>query len=148
MKVRFHTSLRTRFMFSVIGLLIVLVGSVIFVIEQREVKAIFEEQKNKGVLIAKNIANLNYYPFIYWDRNAVKENIEAQINEKLIYVIFYDRTSKPFVANDFIKDYEEIYNLSRLKAEADEKIIFLNPKSSRTRCQEKFSGYLRLRFQS
>lgn len=136
MKVRFHTSLRTRFMFSVIGLLIVLVGSVIFVIEQREVKAIFEEQKNKGVLIAKNIANLNYYPFIYWDRNAVKENIEAQINEKLIYVIFYDRTSKPFVANDFIKDYEEIYNLSRLKAEADEKIYFFESK----KLKDKVSG--------
>jgi signal transduction histidine kinase len=136
MKVRFHTSLKTRFMFSVIGLLIVLVGSVIFVIEQREVKAIFEEQKNKGVLIAKNIANLNYYPFVYWDRNAIKENIEAQINEKLIYVIFYDRTSKPFVANDFIKDYEEIYNLSRLKAEADEKVYFFESK----KLKDKVSG--------
>jgi signal transduction histidine kinase len=136
MKVRFHTSLRTRFMFSVIGLLIVLVGSVIFVIEQREVKAIFEEQKNKGVLIAKNIANLNYYPFIYWDRNAVKENIEAQINKKLVYVIFYDRTSKPFVANDFIKDYEEIYNVSRLKADADEKAYFFESKKLR----DKVSG--------
>ncbi len=136
MKVRFHTSLKTRFMFSVIGLLIVLVGSVIFVIEQREVKAIFEEQKNKGVLIAKNIANLNYYPFVYWDRNAVKENIEAQINEKLIYVIFYDRTSKPFVANDFIKDYEEIYNLSWLKAEADEKVYFFESK----KLKDKVSG--------
>lgn len=123
-------------MFSVIGLLIVLVGSVIFVIEQREVKAIFEEQKNKGVLIAKNIANLNYYPFVYWDRNAVKENIEAQINEKLIYVIFYDRTSKPFVANDFIKDYEEIYNLSWLKAEADEKVYFFESK----KLKDKVSG--------
>jgi signal transduction histidine kinase len=123
-------------MFSVMGLLIVLVGLVIFVIEQREVKAIFEEQKNKGVLIAKNIANLNYYPFVYWDRNAVKENIEAQINEKLIYVIFYDRTSKPFVANDFIKTYEEIYNLSRLKAEADEKVYFFESK----KLKDKVSG--------
>jgi signal transduction histidine kinase len=123
-------------MFSVIGLLIVLVGSVIFVIEQREVKAIFEEQKNKGVLIAKNIANLNYYPFVYWDRNAVKENIEAQINERLIYVIFYDRTSKPFVANDFIKDYEGIYNVSRLKAEADEKAYFFESK----KLKDKVSG--------
>jgi len=136
MKVQFHTSLKTRFMLSVIGLLIVLVGSVIFVIEQREVKAIFEEQKNKGVLIAKNIANINYYPFIYWDRNAVRENIEAQVNEKLIYVIFYDRSSKPFVANDFIKDYEEIYNLSRLKAEADEKAYFFEAK----KLKDKASG--------
>lgn len=136
MKVRFHTSLKMRFMLSVIGLLIVLVGLIIFVIEHREVKTIFEEQKNKGVLIAKNIANLNYYPFIYWDRNAVKENIEAQISEKLIYVIFYDRSSKPFVANDFIKDYEEIYSLSRLKAEADEKSYFFESK----KLKDKVSG--------
>ena len=136
MKVRFQTSLKTRFMFSVMGLLIVLVGAVIFVIEQREVRAIFEEQKNKGVLIAKNIANLNYYPFIYWDRNAVKENIEAQLSEKLVYVVFYDRASKPFVANDFIKDYEEIYNLSQLKASADERVYFFEFK----KLKDKVSG--------
>ena len=136
MKVRFHTSLKMRFMLSVIGLLIVLVGLIIFVIEQREEKAIFEEQKNKGVLIAKNIANLNYYPFIYWDKDGVKENIEAQIDEKLIYVIFYDRNSRPFVSNDFIMDYEEIYGLSRLKAEADEKSYFFESK----RLKDKSSG--------
>ncbi|MEA3420517.1 MAG: HAMP domain-containing histidine kinase, partial [Acidobacteriota bacterium] len=99
-------------MIYVVILLVVLVGSIIFVIEKREVNAIFEEQKNKGILTAKNIAQLNLDPFLFWDNEGVKESIEKQIDEKLIYIIFYDRNNRPFAANDFIMDYEEIYNHS------------------------------------
>ncbi len=128
MKPRLRPSLQTKFMLSVIGLLIVLVGLILFVIEQREVKAIFEEQKNKGVLIAKNIAYLNYNQFIFWDKEGLEENIEGQIDQKLLYVIFYDRNAKPFVANEFIKDYDDIYNRSYLEAKDESKDFFFESK--------------------
>ncbi len=64
---KLRMSLQTRFMVWAIVLLMVLVVSILLVIEQREVKAIFEEQKDKGVLIAKNIAYLNLPAFIQWD---------------------------------------------------------------------------------
>lgn len=112
-------SLRTKFMLSVILLLILLMSLVLFVIEQREEEAIFEEQKSKGVLIARNIAQLNYTQFILWDKDGVKENIEGQIDENLVYAIFYDRNRQPFVANDFIVGYDDVYNISHFKGQAE-----------------------------
>ncbi len=126
-------SLRTRFMIYVVILLVVLVGSIIFVIEKREVNSIFEEQKNKGILTAKNIAQLNLDPFLFWDNEGVKESIEKQIDEKLIYVIFYDRNNRPFTSNDFIMDYEEIYNHSNLPEGVEGNTYFSEKKMLKNR---------------
>ena len=133
MKMQLPMSLRTRFMIYVVILLVVLVGSIIFVIEKREVNAIFEEQKNKGILTAKNIAQLNLDPFLFWDNEGVKESIEKQIDEKLIYVIFYDRNNRPFTSNDFIMDYEEIYNHSNLPEVVERKSYFSERKTLKNR---------------
>lgn len=110
-------SLRTRFLVSVIILLIFLVGLILLVIEKREVRAIFEEEKKKGILIAENIAQLNLQPFLHWDDVGVEKNIEEQIDQKLIYVVIYDRNNKPFAASNFIKDYEKISRSSNLRGE-------------------------------
>lgn len=123
-----HMSLQTRFMVYVIMLLIVLVVLILFVIEHRERIAIFEEQKSKGVLIAKNIAQLNLQAFIQWDEEGIEKNIEEQIDQKLIYVIFYGRFNNPFVASRFIKDYEEIYGYSRLGEDVDEESCLFETK--------------------
>jgi signal transduction histidine kinase len=102
-------------------LIMVLLVSILLVIEQREVKAIFEEQKEKGVLIAKNIAYLNLPAFIQWDDEGVRENIEEQIDENLVYVVFYGRYNNLFVGTSFIENYKEIYLYSDLEEEVDEK---------------------------
>lgn len=121
-------ALRTRFMVSVIILLTFLVGSILFVIGKREVRAIFEEQKKKGVLIAEKIAQLNLQPFLLWDNTGVEENIEEQIDEKLVYVVIYDRKKRPFAANNFIKDYENIYQGSNLRGDENEGHYFFHSK--------------------
>lgn len=118
---KLRMSLRTRFMVWATVLIMVLLVSILLVIEQREVKAIFEEQKEKGVLIAKNIAYLNLPAFIQWDEEGVRENIEEQIDENLVYVVFYGRYNNLFVGTSFIKDYKEIYLYSDLGEEVDEK---------------------------
>ena len=118
---KLRMSLQTRFMVWAIVLLMVLVVSILLVIEQREVKAIFEEQKDKGVLIAKNIAYLNLPAFIQWDEEGVRENIEEQIDENLIYVVLYGRYNNLFVHTGFIEKYKEIYLYSDLGEEVDER---------------------------
>lgn len=119
-----RVSLWTRFMVSVIILLFFLVGLILLVIEKREVRAIFEEEKEKGILIAENIAQLNLQPFLHWDNDGVERNIEEQIDRKLIYIVIYDRNNRPFAASDFIKNYEKIYRSSNLKEEEPESYFF------------------------
>ncbi len=111
-------------MASVIFLLVILVGLILFVIERREVKAIFEEQKEKGVLIAEKIAQMNLQPLLYWDAVGIEKDIEEQIDEKLIYVVIYDRKSRPFASNSFIKEHDEIYKKTNLSGEEEEDSYF------------------------
>ncbi len=115
---RFNVSLRMRLTFSVIVLLIAQVMLVLFVIQRQEVSAVFEEQKSKAVLLANNIIQENLQPFILWDDEGVKQNIEDRLDENLVYVIFYDRFNRPFVSNDFIVDYEDTFQFSNLEQDA------------------------------
>jgi signal transduction histidine kinase len=123
-----HMTLRTRFMVYVIALLIGLVVLVLFVIEKREVRAIFDAQKGRGVLTAEYIAQLNLEKLLFWDEEGFEEDLEKRIDQNLIYVIFYDRQGKPFVANDFIKSYKDIYSTSNLAAEAKKGEYFFERK--------------------
>lgn len=113
-------SLRARFMISATVLLTCLVGMILLVIERREEKAIFEEQKEKGKLIASNIAQLNLQPLLLWDKEGIEENIEDQIDRKLLYVVIYDRSGQPYAASQNIKDNRTIFQTSRLTGEEKE----------------------------
>ncbi len=124
-------SLQTKFMLSVIVLLSTLAASILFVIEKREVQAIFEEQEGIGIIMAKNIANLIYSPLMFYDEDGVEESIEAEIDEKLIYVVVFDQHRTPQGATRFIKDYEEIYNFSQLGEKVDENSFFSERKNLR-----------------
>lgn len=121
-------TLQARFIFSIALLLTVLVTSILFVIQKREANTIFEESKKKGILDAKNIAFLNLQPLIFWDVETIKRSIEEMINDKLLYIIFYDRYNSPLVATDSIKDAQDIYCCSRLPLEVDEGSHFFEAK--------------------
>lgn len=106
-------SLRTKFILSIFLLLIVLVGLIFFVIEKREVHAIYAEQISRGSLEADYLIQLNYDEFVVFrDVAGAEENIERQINEKLIYIVFYDANNSPFAGNEFIKAYKDVYENS------------------------------------
>lgn len=102
------TSLRTRFLVMVSMLFVLLIGSILLLIEKREVEAIFDEQIEKGVLIAKYIKQLNIDAFVLGDERSLSENIEKQIDYQLIYIIFYDRQDRYFASTRFIKGFEDI----------------------------------------
>jgi signal transduction histidine kinase len=137
-----HMSLRTRFMMYVTALLVGLVVIVLFVVEEREVRAIFEAQKEKGILTAEYIAQLNYDYLIFWDNESVREDIEKRIDNNLIYVIFYDRDNKPFASNEFIKNYYEIYASSNLGPDARRGDFFLETRNIAE--EERPGHYLRV----
>lgn len=141
---KLRMALGTRFMFSVIILLTFLVGFILFVIGRREVKAIFEEQKKKGILIAEKIAQMNLQPFIHWDTTGVEESIEGQIDEKLVYVVIYDRNMRPFAANSYIKDYEDIYSYSNLSGDEREDAYFHESKKIKEKESEQMLWILEI----
>jgi signal transduction histidine kinase len=129
-------------MIYVTALLVGLVVLVLFLIEEREVQAIFEEQKDRGILTANYIAQLNYDSVIFFDNEPVEEDIKKRIDENLIYIIFYDRESKPFAANDFIKRYYDIYADSNLAPDVEQGDYFLEIKNIAT--EGKSGGYQRV----
>ncbi|MBD3414904.1 MAG: HAMP domain-containing protein [Candidatus Aminicenantes bacterium] len=121
-------SLRAKFITAIMILLFFLVAAMLFLIERREEKAIFEEQKSKGVLTAKNIAYLNLEPFMFWDAEGVERNIQENIDQKLLYVAFFDQYNRPFAASDFAEKYEQIFKVSHLKGPVDENTYFFQTK--------------------
>ncbi len=134
---RFHMSLRIRFMLSVTSLLIILAALTLFVIELREKKAIFNEQETKGVILAKYIAQVNSNEVLFWDEEEIKLSIDNLINDEVIYIIFYLPNKEPFVATDLIKNYDEIYRASLLEGEVNEQSFFFDRKELKDMESEK-----------
>jgi len=96
-------------------LLVFLVVSILFIIEKREVNTIFEESKNKGLLIAKNMADRNLQSLLTFGIEDIQENIEGRIDDKLLYVVFYDRFATPVVYTKQIADRKDIFCCSNLQ---------------------------------
>ena len=119
-------------MLYVTALLVGLVVLVLFLIEQREVRAIFEAQKDRGILTAEYLVQLNLGPFLLGDNEGVKEDIEGRIDQNLIYVVFYDLNQKSFAANEFIKKYYSIYADSNLDPETERGSYFLETRTIST----------------
>jgi len=140
--VRFHMSLRVSFMLSVTSLLIILAALTFFVIEQREKKAIFDEQRTIGLIIAKYIVQLNLNDVLFWDERNIKESIENQIDDEIIYIIFYRPNEESSVATDFINNYDKIYRASLLEGEVNEQSSFFDRKKIKDRESEKFLSIL------
>ncbi len=128
-RVRVRISLYTRFMIAITFILIVLVGSVLFVIQQREVRTIVADAQKQGILMARNIAYLNLEMMKFWDVAGIKKNIEEETNENLLYIVFYDRYRSLFVASDLVKDFEEIACCSRLAALVKPESLFMESRN-------------------
>jgi signal transduction histidine kinase len=110
-------TLYTRFLVWTMLLLVFLVGTIIFVIQRKEVRTIFEEARNRGVLTAQYIANMNLRSLVLWDEETILSNIEGQADDKLVYIVFYDREGKPRAANRLVAANDDITCCSGLAAE-------------------------------
>src|SRR4030042_1722237 len=110
---RLKIALYTRFIIANTFILIFLVGSILFLIERREVRTIYEESKSRGILKAQYIASLNLESLTFWDAAGIKSNIDREIDDSLIYVVIYDKFRNPYVFTDLIRDNEAIKGSSR-----------------------------------
>jgi signal transduction histidine kinase len=113
-------SLSSRFLLALTLLLTLLVTAILFIIGRREVNIIFEESRNRGVLIARHIASLNIEPLTFWETDTIKKNIDGQIDADLVYVMFYDRFTAPLVWTDFLQGRRDITCCSHLPETVDE----------------------------
>jgi signal transduction histidine kinase len=121
-------SLYTRFMVAITFILFLLVGSILFVIEKREVSTIFKEAQNRGILMAQNIANLNLERLKFWDVDGVKKSIEEQVDQELLYVVVYDRFSSLFASSNLVQENDDITCCSHLPENITEESVFVSPK--------------------
>lgn len=120
-RARLRISLYTRFMVAITFILIFIVGSILFLVERREVRTIFEESKTRGILTAQNIANLNLENMKYWEARVIKANIDQEIDDSLIYIVIFDKYRQPWVFTDLVGRDEDI-KLSRLPAKLNEDV--------------------------
>jgi len=112
-----YISLRTRLALWVIFLLLAQVVLVLFVIQRQEVVAIEQEQREKGLVLANSIIQENIPLLVRFDYDALKENLDARIDDMLVYIIFYNRFNMPAAGNDFIVGFEDIYLFTNLGEE-------------------------------
>jgi len=127
-KIKLPLSLSQKLIVAVVSLLVFMGASILFLIEQREVNSILDEQKSKGELIAKYLIQLNLQDFMVARNRDVKENIEKQIDEKLVYAVFYDREGILFAANDFITDNPVFLGTSNLNQDLENREIYFREK--------------------
>ena len=125
--------LYTRILFWVTILLICLVGIIVFVIQRKEVQTISQETRNRGILTAQYIANLNLRSLILWDEETLRRNVEDQADDKLIYIVFYDRNGKPRAANRLVEGLDEITCCSLLQADSRPDSFFIRPRNVKVR---------------
>jgi signal transduction histidine kinase len=129
LKIKF--TLYTKFMFWIVVLLVFLVGTIVFVIQRKEVQTIVQETRNRGILTAQYIANLNLRSLVMWDEAALRKNVEAQADDKVVYIVFYDRDGSPRAANSLVAGSNEITCCSRLVGDTRPDGSFIQPRTVR-----------------
>ncbi len=120
-------SLRTRLTVWVTVLIVFLVVAVLWVIQAREVGTIYQEQVNKGVLIARNVADANLRLLLVYDIEEIQSDIQSRIDAKVLYVVIYDRSGTPVVYTKEIADRKEIITESRLQGDPRRDSVFAQP---------------------
>ena len=113
-----RVSIRTRLTVWTTALLVFLVGTVLWVIQKREVTTIFEEQVNKGILIARNVADANIRLLLTYDIEEIQADLQARIDAKVLYAVIYDRFGTPIVFTREIADRKEIIAETRIPGDA------------------------------
>jgi signal transduction histidine kinase len=105
-------------------ILIILMFGVLFIIQKREVEAIYQEKKDRGLVMVRYIAEMNARRLVFWDLDSIDENISGIIRDDLAYVIFYDRTGRPVVISEGIAGNAEVINQTSCAGEIQREDVF------------------------
>jgi signal transduction histidine kinase len=123
-KVRFSITAQLAFWTSVI--LVLLIFSLLFVIQNREVKSIIAEKKSRGLVMVRYIAEMNARRLVLWELSDIDENIQGLIREDLSYIIFYDRDGRPVVVSESIANNLEVINRTSCAGQVGPDDVFYN----------------------
>ncbi len=121
---KFRISIYAQLVFWVSVILAFLIIGVLAVIQNREARFIYEEKRNRGLLMVRYIAEMNARHFALWELESIDENIAGLIRDDLAYVIFYDRSGRPVVVSDSIVGNMEIINQTRCAGDVPPETIF------------------------
>ena len=105
-------SITKRLIFWITLLVCILFGAVLFVIQMREAKTLSDQTLARAGLIARYMAEINLQPLVRSDRDTIKANIEKLVDDSLPYIVFYDRSGTPLIANDLIRSQDDILGRS------------------------------------
>lgn len=105
-------------------ILVLLMFGVLFIIQNREVKSIYQEKKNRGLVMVRYIAEMNVRRLVLWDLDPIDENISGLIRDDLAYVIFYDRNGRPVVVSESIAGNAEVINQTSCAGKVSPEDVF------------------------
>jgi signal transduction histidine kinase len=97
--VRVNLSISRRLIFWITLLVCILIGAVLVVIGTQEVGTLKQQARRQALLIAQNMKQMNLQLLGRYDRAGVQANVESQVTDQVPYIVFYDRSGLPFVAN-------------------------------------------------
>jgi signal transduction histidine kinase len=121
---KFRISIYAQLVFWVSVILVFLIIGVLAVIQSRETRFIYEEKRNRGLLMVRYIAEMNARHFTLWELESIDENIAGLIRDDLAYVIFYDRTGRPVVVSESLAGNTEILNQTSCAGEVPPEAVF------------------------
>lgn len=105
-------SISQRLVIWITFLVFILFGAVLFIIQRREVQTLSEQASSRAVQTAQYMRQLNLQPLVRYDKDAILTNVDSQVDNDLPYIIFYDRSGTPFVANDLVRSRADILGRS------------------------------------
>jgi signal transduction histidine kinase len=121
---RARISIYAQMVFWTSVILILLMSGVLFIIQSREVRSIYQEKKERGLLMVRYISEMNVRRLILWDLDSIDENVSGLIRDDLAYIIFYDRDGRPVVVSESIAENAEILNQTSCAGEVSPEAVF------------------------
>ena len=106
-------SIYTRLVFWITLLVCLLFGAVLFVIQKREARTLFEETRTIASLQAKYMADANLQSLLRTDQNAIQKYVDDHVSDDMPYIVFYDREGRPYAANALIRSHGDIFSASQ-----------------------------------
>jgi signal transduction histidine kinase len=110
--VKLKLSISQRLVVWITLLVFILFGAVLFIIQRREVQTLFEQARGRAELTAQYMRQLNLQALVRYDKDAIQANVDSQVDNQLPYIIFYDRSGAPFVANALVRSRADILGRS------------------------------------
>jgi len=123
-RIKFRISIHGQLVFWTSAITLLLVFGVLFIIQKREIKSIYQEKRDRGLVMVRYIAEMNVRRLVLWDLDSIDENISGLIRDDLAYVIFYERQGKPVVVSEGIAGNSEVINQTSCAGEVPPDAVF------------------------